>query len=378
MPTRKCKKEMRYKCIVCDFYTNRKFDMRRHIELPKHKRKIKNASKKVPLMGLFEGPNGSWLGIMDKKVNNSTNTFTKKVSCEHCGKTICRKKNLKRHYKTCGGIKKSQELSTVKYLLQEMEKKNEKENKQNILIIDLVQQVMKDSNQKGEMCEKMIETMNDMKEHFKTGKTIGFRGSTDACKPVTTKYAKENFFPPYSYDQLISKPLTEEEKEYMRTFGPKKACISLITNRCVKDVDPDKRSFHCTDGSRTKFLLYKNGEWTIDNDGKDILTPVFEKIKPEYEKINREHYEKMKKLQRLKAARRNGEYVSEEEFKSVENIQADSIIYANMMNELSKIGKSQDRNNILKEIINKTLLTNIGVKDGKCIVYGQDTKQLEE
>ena len=40
----------------------------------------------------------------------------------------------------------------------------------------------------------------------------------------------------------------------------------------------EDRSFHCVDGARNKYLVYRNNEWTIDIDANQILREAYPKI----------------------------------------------------------------------------------------------------
>ena len=62
--------------------------------------------------------------------------------------------------------------------------------------------------------------------------------------------------------------------------------------KCIEDTEIDKRSIHCVDSARKKFVVRANDNWQVDIKGKKILTisipitkDIFEKDY-DYENIN--------------------------------------------------------------------------------------------
>lgn len=78
-------------CTVCEYETDRKSDIERHEKTRKHNGNVKRSKKKIKNNGIKNN------GVKNKKTSDS-------ITCKYCGKSICRKTNLKRHYKSCKKI----------------------------------------------------------------------------------------------------------------------------------------------------------------------------------------------------------------------------------------------------------------------------------
>jgi hypothetical protein len=81
----------------------------------------------------------------------------------------------------------------------------------------------------------------------------------------------------------MNKPLTNEEKDYTDKNGAILGCNNLLVNRCIDDIDINKRPFHCVDESRLKFILRNNDKWEVDSKGEQIMDDAVKLINNNYE-----------------------------------------------------------------------------------------------
>lgn len=68
----------------------------------------------------------------------------------------------------------------------------------------------------------------------------------------------------------------EEEIEYITEEDASVGCQRLITSRCVDNINVEKRPFHCTDVSRSKYLVRTKNEWCTDYK----CSKVMDKVRP--------------------------------------------------------------------------------------------------
>ena len=69
----------------------------------------------------------------------------------------------------------------------------------------------------------------------------------------------------------MEKDLTKDELKYIHNSGPIAGCKKVIIDRCISNVDVEKRPFHCVDISRDKFAIRIDNEWIQDWKGKQLL-----------------------------------------------------------------------------------------------------------
>jgi hypothetical protein len=88
---------VKYECLFCKFYSDKKANYQRHIKTKKHFNNLV----------FIEGNENSFEKkkelIMTQKTPNNFEIKPTKFECEKCGKTLSKKCHLYRHYKTCKG-----------------------------------------------------------------------------------------------------------------------------------------------------------------------------------------------------------------------------------------------------------------------------------
>jgi hypothetical protein len=80
-------------------------------------------------------------------------------------------------------------------------------------------------------------------------------------------------------EDLLAADLTEEEKQFLSEGSGVSGCVKLLTNRCIKNIEVNKRPFHLVDVARKKYLLRTGGDWVLDIGGNKILEGVADKLK---------------------------------------------------------------------------------------------------
>jgi hypothetical protein len=234
----------KYSCKLCNFDTNKKFDYNRHLETRKH---IRRVSK----------------GNLNKSAQFYTNPSTKQhkksdknklyFKCEYC-KNEYKKANKARHLRTCKAKK-----DEVKILKQTINNIN---NTNNI-------------------------TNNDNRQ-------------------LNMYYVINNYKEASNYSDLMDKPLTKEELDYLFENGPTLGCLNLIKSRCLNDLEKDKRPFHCVDGSRDKYLLREEDNWSIDLKGEKIMNKAMNTTRDNYKYDLGELGDAMIKMGELLKLEQNG------------------------------------------------------------------------
>jgi len=234
----------KYSCKLCNFDTNKKFDYNRHLETRKHIRRVSKGNlNNTPQKNLTK----------PQKTSTNLNKEELKFTCEYCNK-IQWKKNKARHLRTCKAKK-----DEVKILKQTINNIN---NTNNI-------------------------TNNDNRQ-------------------LNMYYVINNYKEASNYSDLMDKPLTKEELDYLFENGPTLGCLNLIKSRCLNDLEKDKRPFHCVDGSRDKYLLREEDNWSIDLKGEKIMNKAMNTTRDNYKYDLGELGDAMIKMGELLKLEQNG------------------------------------------------------------------------
>ncbi len=127
---------------------------------------------------------------------------------------------------------------------------------------------------------------------------------------------------------MMNPELSEQERIKIRGSSIQTGVYNLLTDRCITDVDLDKRPFHCVDDSRNKYLLYTGNNWKIDKNANRIIDSAINKVRDVYDT----------------------QIVGGESMKKIEK-------KLNRMDEMFKLEKT-GRKKILKELNKMTLVKN--------------------
>lgn len=368
----------KYECKVCKFSTDNHYDFNIHLKRKKH---LKNIGA---IMGDIKGNGTKIIKKGGTKKSQSGKKSQGAIDCEYCGKQICRKSNLPRHYKSCKKKNNNNKKRSVKsYTKQELYIKmleNERENAKKLL------------EEKDKRIEEYQKFQKQSMITYDNKKTMN---DQNAPKKITIDYVRKHFTKAHTYNDLMNKPLTEKEKEELSSYGPFNACICLIDQRCIEGLDVDKRPFHCVDFARNKFAVHTDDGWMEDQNGKQVISGTFDKLNELYDKseeiirqIRRKKKKKKRELddtQDIFDGMTEKEYVEEygedqfllfcctESDESNEEgdyvtIQDKILANHNTQMQLVFVQNSKNWSKILKKIRGKTLLSNILIKDNKLIM----------
>jgi len=252
----------KFNCEICKYSTNRLYCYNKHLNTKKH---IDNENKNtIPKNGIEIPKNG--IGVPKNG-----------IKCCYCNKIIKFKNHLKRHYDTCKE-KIIKEKNEVINKLQKIEKEKD----------DLK---LKCKQEKKDLLEQLETVENEYLELLKKIANGEIPSNTTINNnTINMYYIINNYKDAYNYEDLIKKPLTKEEIEYINENGPTAGCYKVIENRCIKDIELAKRPFHCLDDARSKYMLRVNNNWDIDKKADRILTATYPKIRPlfPYEDVDKQ------------------------------------------------------------------------------------------
>ncbi len=250
----------KYRCKICEYQTNNKYDFKRHSNTKKHMKLVSNNIKKST-----------------KNVSNGTEIVPSRtqIKCEYCKKSISTKKSLKRHHKTCKEYMKHQIEEDKDIIIEELRNKLEEKD---IKIEEKDKKIAGLENTEKEYFDMLKTISKDTKAIINNTTNNNTINNTVNMYYIINKYKNAS-----NYKELMEPPLTQEEKTYTIDNGALSGCYNLLMNRCINNVELSDRPFHCVDASRSKYLLRVNDDWDIDNGGEKILREAYPKIKGVYE-----------------------------------------------------------------------------------------------
>ena len=226
--------------------------------------------------------------------------------CNHCNKVLS-KKNKSTHFKLC--IQLNQALTDARNKCIEAEKEITKKEivELNHKIVILQKDAELDKLKLQTELDKLKKDIEikDLKTEINALKQIEIHGNENNIKSnnnsnnitkinnnnnnksISLVYIKNNYKNAPVYEDIMAKELTAEERKSIKDLSPMTACTKLIRQRCIENVDMDKRSLHCLDMARYKYasrIRNKFGEprWRVDLGGEHILQCAILRIKSIY------------------------------------------------------------------------------------------------
>jgi len=243
----------KFYCNLCNYSTNRQYDYNKHIKTKKH---IKNKTKSSVAKNATEVAN------IATEVAFFATEKSSSVTCEYCGRSIYDKKFLHRHYKSCKDYIKAKveaEKNTIIQKLQTELKRRDEELQRNF--------------------EELEELKGIEKEFLEFMKKVANSGTNNTTiKQVNMFYIVNNFTEAVNYEEIMRKPLTTNEKQYILKYGGVDGCYHVLFNRCINGLNVHQRPFHCVDDSRSKYMLRTDDSWVIDKKGKQIMEGIYPKV----------------------------------------------------------------------------------------------------
>ena len=197
--------------------------------------------------------------------------------CKYCGKSLCNRKSLKRHFKTCKEKAKDDiqqhEQNEKKKLLQNLKLKES--------VLEAKEQEIKELRKIKEEKEKIEE------EYFKFMKQVALKGSTNITyndnKQKNMYFIMNNYKSAYDFKELMDPEISAAETRSIKRKGPTNGSYYLLSKRCITDIDVENRPFHCVDNSRNKYLLYTENDWKIDPNANKIIQTAVDKVSKLYD-----------------------------------------------------------------------------------------------
>lgn len=294
----------KYYCEVCDYGINKIYNYKKHLLSNRHN---KNVAKNETVSNESKTSNSENISIETNEITNISQKnvkispknvkfsqngkksgkkcnkkYEKEFKCSYCDKQYSSKYSLNRHFDKCNEYisyvnnKKQKEKERLEYQA-ELEKQLRKKDKK---IEKLKEQTKRMDELEMEKKELNIECNNLLKQLAKSNTTTN-------NKTINSCYVINVFNNANNFDTELSKPLSKENIDSIIKEGTINGCSKLISINCIDNVDVDKRSIHCVDASRNKYMIRMNNEWIQDLKARKILDLSIPLTKDLFEK----HYD---------------------------------------------------------------------------------------
>ena len=249
------KKDQKFCCKFCDFFTSDKKDWKRHNLTRKHIYR-RNGNK--------NGNNG-----------NTQCLFT----CEICKKTYKHRSGLSRHKKKCNfEEKKSVENSSfftaftaktanIQKNVQNLEKKKDELSKD-----ELIKILLKQNQENQEKLSKALECQSTMTNKIvealpNLGNTTNNTQNNNISINV---YLNEHCKNAMNLTDFVKQlQISVEDLIYQGEHGYVKGIENIFTKQ-LQDLPPTERPIHCSDKKRMQFYVKDDNKWQKDPDHEKI------------------------------------------------------------------------------------------------------------
>lgn len=245
------KKDQKFCCKKCDFFTSDKQDFKRHKLTRKH----------------IQQRNGN------KNGNNGNNACL--FSCNICKKTYKHRSGLSRHKKKCNlEEKKSVETSSfftaftektvnVQKNVQNLEKKKDELSKD-----ELIKILLKQNQEQNILIEKVFESQNKLVETLpKLGNTTNNTQNNNISINV---YLNEHCKNAMNLTDFVKQlQISVDDLLYQGEHGYVKGIENIFTKQ-LQDLPPTERPIHCSDKKRMQFYVKDDNKWQKDPDHEKI------------------------------------------------------------------------------------------------------------
>lgn len=231
-------------CKCCDYTTNKKHDMVKHLLTKKHKKNEGNIN-------------------MNEFCTNSN-----QITC-HCGKIYYHKSSYYRHKKNC----KEQIESNTNEDKDEIKDKIDKDQ----LLINLIKQNSDLQHQIIEMSKNQITTNNQITNNNQVTNISNTSGNTFNLNLFLNETCKNAM----NIDDFVSSiKINLEDLENTGRHG----YIQGITNIFIKNlsnIEQHMRPLHCTDIKREVLYIKDNDKWEKETNDKPIIKKAIRKVASE-------------------------------------------------------------------------------------------------
>lgn len=249
----------RYSCEKCEYYTNKTSNYKHHLISTKHVKQHNVENMDVILK-------------------------EKQFRCEYCKNVYANKANKSNHYGVCKQKRKYEKEKLRKKMDQENALEDKKELQKRIKKLEADKEKLETEKRELEAEKKLLET--DKKEvyddYITVLKNMGPKtiNNNNSFTVKNTHYILNHYNNARNLEDVLEPPLTEEEIERIQKHDPTYGCITLLDNRCIADIELSERPFHCVDTSRSKYVVFTDNQWQIDERGQKILRQVYPKVRP--------------------------------------------------------------------------------------------------
>lgn len=106
-------------------------------------------------------------------------------------------------------------------------------------------------------------------------------------RPINYNFIINNFNEALNIeDCLTMENVTKDIMDKCKKVPLKDGCVYVLDSLC--DIDPQIRPFHCTDGSRQKFIVRSDDNWHVDNNGTKIKSHMNPVVSGIYNEVYRD------------------------------------------------------------------------------------------
>jgi hypothetical protein len=201
------------------------------------------------------------------------------IPCEYCHKEFRTLGNLKRHQYSCRKKIEHNIIQEKDDMINNLEMKMKKIAEEK----NQLEEYTKKVKQKNDLLEEdrrrvEEELMNFMKDLVKSNNKVSITNN----KTINMFHVMNNYTNAKNYDEIMDQPLTEDEKKKLITLGAEYTPGEILESRCITNLSAEERPIHCVDASRDKYIIRKDDNWLVDNDGRMIMEGTFKFVKQLY------------------------------------------------------------------------------------------------
>ena len=268
---KKNKQSYKFKCKICNFYTNNRKDYKRHMDTKKHMKMEKMTPTLYTCLCGNSYKHKSGLSrhrkkceiFNKKKMNDMINMYQFISNFEN-------DKPKKRHQKkgTTLFSEDPEFENTENQKLDQPKKKleNEGEKEEDISLKDILLMQLKQQNDTIELLKQSIDTNKQMMPKI---------GNNNNNTISINVFLNEQCKNAMNLTDFINKMnVSIEDLEYSRDNGFVEGVTNIFAKQ-LHDLKPTERPFHCTDKKRLQFYVKDDDKWEKDNNGEKIDKTIY-------------------------------------------------------------------------------------------------------
>ena len=232
---------LRYNCEVCDYHTNLKTNLTRHLSSKKHEKNMKKHITSTPLDEENE-QNEHKMSTNEHKMSTNEHSF---FECEYCDKKFATKANKRRHeLHYCVKANEKELVKQFKHEKKLLEKKHEKEKKK------MYKQI-----------ETLLEKVGDTITNNTTNNNNTYNNQTNI---ILNNYGNEDL------SHITNEMLNNLIK------GPCEMINNLTKLIHFNDQKPENMNIYIPNKKQKYIKVYKNNKWLLE-EKKDTIPDIVDK-----------------------------------------------------------------------------------------------------